>query len=182
MEPNTPYSTPIKGVGINQASLGLNIATKFKIKANAAKHRLEQKKMDEIIESTSVLVAVRVRPMNKREIRAKSSVNVIPSSKTSLSVLSTNEFDQTRNFTFDTVLPERSTQKKAYDLTAKRILNKALDGFNGCIFAYGQTGSGKTYTMQGLPGLPGIIPRLSADLFKHVAANENKTRFTIKAT
>ena len=65
MEPRTPYSTPIKGSGgkVNQASLGLNIATKFKLKAQAAKHRLDQKKMDEIIESTSVLVAVRVRPI-----------------------------------------------------------------------------------------------------------------------
>ena len=168
MEPQTPFSTPVKSAaanGLNRASLGLNIATKFKVKAEAAKHRLEQKKMDEIIENTSVLVAVRVRPLNKRELRAKSSVNVIPSSKTSLSVLGENQYDDTRNFTFDAVLPERSTQKKAYDLTAKRILMKALDGFNGCIFAYGQTGSGKTYTMQGLPGLPGIIPRLSSDLW-----------------
>ena len=85
MEPRTPYSTPIKGSGgkVNQASLGLNIATKFKLKAQAAKHRLDQKKMDEIIESTSVLVAVRVRPMNKREIRAKNvfshfRLNLVP--------------------------------------------------------------------------------------------------------
>ena len=114
MEPQTPFSTPVKSAaanGLNRASLGLNIATKFKVKAEAAKHRLEQKKMDEIIENTSVLVAVRVRPLNKRELRAKSSVNVIPSSKTSLSVLGENQYDDTRNFTFDAVLPERARRK-----------------------------------------------------------------------
>ena len=108
------FLRPLKArpqIALNRASLGLNIATKFKLKAEAAKHRLEQKKMDEIIENTSVLVAVRVRPLNKRELRAKSSVNVIPSSKTSLSVLGENQYDDTRNFTFDAVLPERSTQK-----------------------------------------------------------------------
>ena len=85
MEPHTPFSTPVKSAaadGLNRASLGLNIATKFKLKAEAAKH-VEQKSTDEIIENTSVLVAVRVRPLNKRELQcAKSSVNVIPSSKT----------------------------------------------------------------------------------------------------
>ena len=181
MEPQTPFSTPVKSAaanGLNRASLGLNIATKFKVKAEAAKHRLEQKKMDEIIENTSVLVAVRIRPLNKRELRAKSSVNVIPSSKTSLSVLGENQYDDTRNFTFDAVLPERSTQKKAYDLTAKRILMKALDGFNGCIFAYGQTGSGKTYTMQGLPGLLRHNSTTDSDLLKYKEKNKAITALT----
>jgi len=76
---------------------------------------------------------------------------------------------------------------------AKPILERVLEGYNGCIFAYGQTGSGKTYTMEGeastakepsrspSPSRPnsasvsggaalvekgsGIIPRLCADLF-----------------
>eukprot|EP00759_Apiculatamorpha_spiralis_P034860 PhF_6_TR35983/c0_g1_i2/m.52095/K11498/CENPE; centromeric protein E len=46
------------------------------------------------------------------------------------------------------------------DLTSK--------GLDGCLCAYGQTNSGKTYTVFGLPGMPGILPRAVTQIFDYV--------------
>merc|ERR1719326_942878 len=45
------------------------------------------------------------------------------------------------------------------------ILENALKGFNGCLFAYGQTGSGKSYSVMGYGENPGIIPRLTDQIY-----------------
>ncbi|KAA0195806.1 hypothetical protein HAZT_HAZT000171, partial [Hyalella azteca] len=47
------------------------------------------------------------------------------------------------------------------------LLDRALQGYNACLFAYGQTGSGKTYSILGSESGPdaGIIPRFCCDLF-----------------
>ena len=169
------------GAASTRPTLGLKTATKLLRRAHEAQHRVLEGVMDQIIEDTSVLVSVRIRPMNKREVEMNSDCSVVPTGPGSLKLCETDE-NETKGFNFDSVLPERSTQKRVYDLTAKRILGKVLDGFNGCIFAYGQTGSGKTYTMQGLPGLPGIIPRLCKDLFKVVAETRREGSFEIKAS
>jgi len=50
-----------------------------------------------------------------------------------------------------------------------KVVNSALEGYNGTVFAYGQTGSGKTYTMTGGPeryAERGIIPRTLSYIFQ----------------
>ena len=64
-----------------------------------------------------------------------------------------------RAFQFDCVL-EDASQRDTYLRTGRPLLQKALAGFNGCLFAYGQTGSGKTHTMLGSIDEQGIIPLL----------------------
>ena len=49
-----------------------------------------------------------------------------------------------------------------------------MSGYNGCIFAYGQTGSGKTWTMEGSPTEPGVMKRLSGDLFTYFQSKSDK--------
>ena len=93
-----------------------------------------------------------------------------------------HRFDGNRIFNFDAVMNTQATQRRAYDVSARRVLKKVLDGFNGCVFAYGQTGSGKTYTMEGIPSLPGVIPRLTKDLFKHISQMQSETDFVVKAS
>ena len=49
-----------------------------------------------------------------------------------------------------------------------KVIDSAIDGYNGTIFAYGQTGSGKTFTMTGGSASykqRGIIPRSISYLF-----------------
>jgi len=54
-----------------------------------------------------------------------------------------------REFAFDAVLGETSSQADVYDAAPRRLVADFLNGRNACIFAYGQTGSGKTHTMFG---------------------------------
>jgi hypothetical protein len=54
-----------------------------------------------------------------------------------------------RDFSFDAVFGESSTQREVYEDTAMGVVNGVLQGMNGTIFAYGQTGTGKTFTMEG---------------------------------
>jgi kinesin family member 3A len=65
-----------------------------------------------------------------------------------------------------------------YINTARGIVDKVLEGYNGTILAYGQTGTGKTYTMVGNADSPesrGIIPNSFAHIFGHIAkAKENE--------
>lgn len=70
------------------------------------------------------------------------------------------------------------TQIDLYINTARGIVDKVLEGYNGTILAYGQTGTGKTYTMVGNADSPesrGIIPNSFAHIFGHIAkAKENE--------
>ncbi|CED82919.1 Kinesin-like protein [Phaffia rhodozyma] len=54
------------------------------------------------------------------------------------------------------------------------IVASTVDGFDGTVFAYGMTGSGKTYTMGGVEGDPGVIPRAIDQIFD--AIDECKER------
>lgn len=66
-----------------------------------------------------------------------------------------------------------------YKNLAKPIISKALQGFNGTIFAYGQTSSGKTHTMVGNDEKPGIIVLAVRDIFKEIAA-VNDRQFLVR--
>jgi len=57
-------------------------------------------------------------------------------------------------------------QQEVYEAIGQSLLTNALEGFNACLFAYGQTGSGKTHTVLGHERDPGLIPRLTRELFE----------------
>jgi hypothetical protein len=156
------------------------MVTRLLVKGKQAKHRIRVRKLDKSMEMCGVQVAVRIRPLNKRELAANDSVCVSVVGDNRLAVSS--EFEAQREFTFDAVLGSGGTQRRAYDVSARRVLGKVLDGFNGCVFAYGQTGSGKTYTMEGMKGLAGVIPRLTQDLFRHVDDHRNETKFQVRVS
>ncbi|CAH8435050.1 unnamed protein product [Heterobilharzia americana] len=127
---------------------------------------------------SSVKVAVRVRPFNRRETMMNSEC-VISMSDKSTSIKKPNSKEPVKVFEFDYSYwshtdksdPLYADQKQVYNDIGAEALNHALEGYNVCIFAYGQTGSGKSYTMMGKPGVEGqegIIPRLCRDLFKRL--------------
>merc|ERR1719379_1489757 len=69
---------------------------------------------------------------------------------------------------FDSTDPGSSTFSGQEDVYAKigaPTLQAGLDGYNACLFAYGQTGSGKSFSVMGYGQDPGIIPRLTEELF-----------------
>jgi len=47
---------------------------------------------------------------------------------------------QTKDFTFDAIFDETTTQKQLYTQVAQPMVNDVLQGFNATIMAYGQTG------------------------------------------
>ena len=140
---------------------------------------------------TSVQVAVRVRPLNKRELDGGAHACVHVADGQTLTVaapdatLSRKRLDtgggRQRNaggengdgrhrFAFDMVFGPETTQDHVYARLGAPVLEHAFNGFNGTIFAYGQTASGKTHTMMGFSGTtePGIIPRVNKQLFERV--------------
>lgn len=129
-----------------------------------------------IMEKNAVLVAVRARPLNQRERDAKSSECLDFQGVSGLGVRGND-----RQFAFDCVFRQEATQREVFDRTARPLLHKVLQGYNGCLFAYGQTGSGKTFTMQGdgVGANAGIIPLLCTELFQEVAARGASRSYTV---
>uniref|UniRef100_A0A672I563 Kinesin-like protein KIF16B n=1 Tax=Salarias fasciatus TaxID=181472 RepID=A0A672I563_SALFA len=132
----------------------------------------------------SVRVAVRVRPMNRREkdLTAKCIISM-EGTKTSITNLKIPDGitgdsvrDRTKTFTYDFSYDSMDckgstfvSQEKVFRDLGCDVLKAAFEGYNACVFAYGQTGSGKSFTMMGAPGDAGLIPRICEGLFSRVA-------------
>ncbi|NXN91305.1 KIF14 protein, partial [Rhinopomastus cyanomelas] len=125
------------------------------------------------VESSKVIVAVRVRPFSNRE-KTENPVPVISmsGSETAVRNPATNHvysFSYDFSFwSFDKHHPSFASQATVYKMLAVPLLARAFEGYNACLFAYGQTGSGKSYTMMGFEEDRGIIPRLCEDLFARI--------------
>ncbi|KAK7930392.1 hypothetical protein WMY93_006787 [Mugilogobius chulae] len=129
----------------------------------------------------SVRVAVRVRPMNRRE-KDLSAQNIIrmDDNKTTITKLSDGVSgeslrDRTKTFTYDFSYdstdpsnPRFTSQEQVFSDLGLDVLKSAFEGYNACVFAYGQTGSGKSYSMMGTPGEAGLIPRICEGLFSRI--------------
>lgn len=87
---------------------------------------------------SSVQVAVRVRPLNVRELDA-GSATVVKTTARTLSI--TNPDDSAvKQFTYDYLYDSLSSQEQVYDDIGNAIIKNSFAGYNSCIFAYGQTG------------------------------------------
>ncbi|XP_036812250.1 uncharacterized protein LOC110499549 isoform X3 [Oncorhynchus mykiss] len=135
----------------------------------------------------SVCVAVRVRPLNKREKEMSAKVIIHMKGKTTSvdgnnkdihkGILGIGLTDRGRHsfsydFSYDSTdvrSPNFVPQEKVFKDLGCDVLKAAFEGYNACVFAYGQTGSGKSYTMIGNPGDLGLIPRICDGLFCHIS-------------
>ncbi|XP_033496289.2 kinesin-like protein KIF13A isoform X2 [Epinephelus lanceolatus] len=136
---------------------------------------------------SKVKVAVRVRPMNRREIELNTKCVVdMEDNQTVLHPPPSNakgdNRKQSKVFAFDhcfwsmdeTNVPKYAGQEVVFKCLGEGILENAFQGYNACIFAYGQTGSGKSFSMMGNGDQPGLIPRLCCSLFERVHKEENE--------
>nr|CAG8435967.1 6954_t:CDS:10 [Entrophospora candida] len=126
--------------------------------------------------STSVRVALRVRPLNSKEILQNCSecISLIPDAPQIL-------IGQDRPFTFDYVFASDTPQGDVFEDCALPLLEKLMEGYNATILAYGQTGSGKTYSMGTAidganipPDHQGIVPRAIYRLFEDLEKKKIK--------
>ncbi|XP_068582639.1 kinesin-like protein KIF16B isoform X4 [Cebidichthys violaceus] len=133
----------------------------------------------------SVRVAVRVRPMDRREkdltakciIKMEGTKTSITNLKITDGIAADSTRDRTKTFTYDFSYDSTDckssafvSQEKVFKDLGSDVLRAAFEGYNACVFAYGQTGSGKSYTMMGNPGDAGLIPRFCEGLFSRIAA------------
>ncbi|XP_070822278.1 kinesin-like protein KIF13A isoform X8 [Chaetodon trifascialis] len=136
---------------------------------------------------TKVKVAVRVRPMNRREIELNTKCVVdMEDNQTVLHPPPSNAKGENRKqpkvFAFDHCFwsmdesnaPKYAGQEVVFKCLGEGILENAFQGYNACIFAYGQTGSGKSFSMMGNGEQPGLIPRLCCSLFERVHTEGNE--------
>ncbi|XP_078263384.1 stAR-related lipid transfer protein 9-like [Rhinoraja longicauda] len=138
----------------------------------------------------NVKVAVRVRPLSKRECAEGSSIIVKVDDKVASirnvrldpRVDSPGDSRQ-RNIEFsfdycywsvDSDSANFAPQELVYQDLGTSVLSGAIEGYNVCLFAYGQTGSGKTYTMMGTPAAIGLTPRICEGLFSRVDDYQEK--------
>ena len=121
----------------------------------------------------AVMVAVRVRPLNRREMQLNTEVCIDMKGN---QVLLTGKMN--KNYSFDHCFwsidpnnPKFASQEAVFNALGGNFLKNSFEGYNGCVLAYGQTGSGKSYTMMGPPQgeeQRGLIPRLCDSLFSRM--------------
>ncbi|KAM8860378.1 uncharacterized protein kif16bb [Spinachia spinachia] len=129
----------------------------------------------------SLRVAVRVRPLNKREKQCSSKVIIhMNGNSTSIrkptSIREDQQKDQEKTFIYDFSYdsmdqggPTFISQERIFHDLGSGVLKAAFEGFNSCVFAYGQTGTGKSHTMMGDTGDKGLIPRICEGLFSEIS-------------
>ncbi|XP_066451719.1 kinesin-like protein KIF16B isoform X3 [Eleutherodactylus coqui] len=132
----------------------------------------------------SVKVAVRLRPMNRREkdleakfiIEMEGKKTTITNIKLPDGVTGDSGRERLKVFTYDFSYFSADcknsnyvSQERVFRDLGTDVLKSAFEGYNACVFAYGQTGSGKSYTMMGNPGDSGLIPRICEGLFSRIA-------------
>lgn len=112
-------------------------------------------------EISTLTVAVRVRPLNARELALPSVTNVISVRGNEVIARAGNTADSSASvshrFQYDRAFwccneehANFADQRQVFEGTALPLIDKAFEGYNACLFAYGQTGSGKSYSMMGV--------------------------------
>ncbi|XP_061603004.1 kinesin-like protein KIF13B isoform X2 [Cololabis saira] len=149
------------------------------------------------LDDSNVKVAVRVRPMNRREkeLNTKCVVEMMKN-QTILHPAGGNlgkgdSRNQSKVFAYDycfwsmdeTDKERFAGQEVVFQCLGESLLHNAFQGYNACIFAYGQTGSGKSYTMMGSGDQPGLIPRLCSALFERTQKEQREQEsFTVEVS
>ncbi|XP_077409329.1 kinesin-like protein KIF13B isoform X3 [Vanacampus margaritifer] len=152
---------------------------------------------DNKLNDSNVKVAVRVRPMSRREkdLTAKCVVEMEGNQTILNPAMATLSKGDPRNqpkvFAYDHCFWSMDESQKdkfagqevVFQCLGESLLDNAFMGYNACIFAYGQTGSGKSYTMMGSAEQPGLIPRLCSSLFSRTMkeAREGES-FTVEVS
>ncbi|KAG9483318.1 hypothetical protein GDO78_009312 [Eleutherodactylus coqui] len=136
-------------------------------------------------ENCAVTVAVRVRPFSTRETNENATQVVFMNGQET--IVHHPDSKQNRKFFYDFSFssfkktePNYASQEKVYEKLAAPLLDRALLGYNTCLFAYGQTGSGKSYTMMGFGEELGIIPRFCEQLFSQIQTAKQEVSFHLE--
>ena len=126
--------------------------------------------------SSSVQVAVRVRPMLSSESGSTQCIEVLRGTDSDATNVVRIGGESGPTFAFDEAFHGSTSQHDVYERRVAPLVTSCMDGYNATTLAYGQTGSGKTHTMLG-PSTSlalhteltaGVIPRAIRDLFSQL--------------
>ncbi|XP_047496938.1 kinesin-like protein KIF2A isoform X2 [Penaeus chinensis] len=132
------------------------------------------------LEEHQITVAVRKRPLNKKELgRREIDVITIPKRNTLYvheprTKVDLTKFLENQNFRFDYAFDESCNNELVYKYTARPLVQTIFEGGMATCFAYGQTGSGKTHTMGGdfqgknQDTAKGVYAMVAKDVFTYV--------------
>ncbi|KAI4456343.1 kinesin-related [Holotrichia oblita] len=130
-----------------------------------------------------LMVAVRIRPLKSDEpqrcLYAINKKDVFLEDDSDRNNALRQKRGSDKQYSFDVVFSEDSTQEDVYDVTTSSLVKDVLNGYNATVFAYGATGAGKTHTMVGDPSQPGIMVRALNDLFNAVKDKEDEYSVTM---
>ncbi|CAF1288582.1 unnamed protein product [Rotaria sordida] len=155
--------------------------------SNMNQHKFDQKDL-------RICVAIRKRPLNKREITKKDNdVITIPNKDHCLVHVPKSKVDLTKfldnqTFKFDYTFDERASNDLVYRYTAASLIDTIFNGGNATVFAYGQTGSGKTFTMGGdvssakIDYSHGIYAQTARDIFHRFSLPQYRSSVEIFVT
>ncbi|XP_073292658.1 kinesin-like protein KIN-7F [Primulina huaijiensis] len=122
-----------------------------------------------------ILVLVRLRPLNEKEIARNEVVDWECINATT--ILYRNSLQERSGlptaYSLDRVFRGDCTTREVYEEGTKDIALSVVGGINSTIFAYGQTSSGKTYTMNG------ITEYTVADIYDYILKHEERA-FVLK--
>lgn len=111
--------------------------------------------LNDTVNDHQICVAVRKRPLNKREA-ARKDIDVITIPTKNLVIVhepkqkvDLTKYLENQKFRFDYAFDESSDNELVYKYTARPLVKTIFEGGMATCFAYGQTGSGKTHTMGG---------------------------------
>ena len=105
-----------------------------------------------------IIAAIRIRPSDETD---PEKIGVLKSGDKD--VIAKRHSDK---FSFESVYDQQTTNMDIFQGTVQPLLERAIKGYNVCIFTYGQTSSGKTFTMKGTAKTPGVIPLTLNYLFE----------------
>mgnify|MGYP002624180383 CR=1 FL=1 len=131
--------------------------------------------------SYNILVAVRCRPLNKKEkeISEKETITIID--EKIIKLKDPNGFLNPNNIRakekilkYDYAFDSLVGQEQIFNCTTKNLIDDIVNGYNATVFAYGATGAGKTYTMLGEDENPGIMISTLRELYKKILLYQNR--------
>ncbi|CAH8262974.1 unnamed protein product [Arabidopsis lyrata] len=139
----------------------------------------ELKKMEKtqvhVAREEKILVLVRLRPLNDKEILANEAADWECINDTTVLYRNTLREGSTfpSAYSFDRVYRGECPTRQVYEDGPKEVALSVVKGINSSIFAYGQTSSGKTYTMSG------ITEFAVADIFDYIFKHKDRA-FVVK--
>ena len=135
---------------------------------------------------TNILVAIRCRPLSKKE-KDQNDTKTVHILDSNLIIIidpyaTANKRTKEKRYAFDHIFQENSQQEEIFTKTTLDLLEGVLNGFNATVFAYGPTGAGKTFTMMGENEDMGIMLRSFLELFDRIEAFAGERNYKVRVS